>query len=286
MEPLTEVPEDMRELLENYSHISSEDVVKYVQEAVRSLPALHVRSVWPKSLILPIMQRDYIYAVLPWPCLGTSGFMDFTVLKYSSYDRILSELQKSSTLLDIGCGVAQGLRRLAHDGARTENMFGLERAEGLLDRSFDFFKDRDTFKGTLLCADFMDRDNADLKPLEGRFDFIQLSVDPTTFRTLEEQTAACVRAIEFSRPVSDALVMGEIIGRDSVDEAPLPGGQYRHDTSSFFDMWLEAARRTGTLWSVSVQTAAFGRGVDPRWDTPGVRRVAFAAERVVDPRTH
>ncbi|KAK9424193.1 putative Phosphatase activator [Seiridium unicorne] len=225
--PITAVSEDVRDLFENYSRVAPEEVVTHV-----------------------INMRDAIWNVSAWPCVGAFRFIDLSLSRQPSYPQILAALKDTSMLLDIGCCVAQDFRKLVHDGARSENLVGLEVTPGLFDVAYDFFNDGDSLKSTFINADLFDRTNTTVEAMKGTFDYVHLGMILHTWTLLEDQTAACVRVLEFLKPQPGVLIVGQAVGHVLGLES---GAKriFKHNCETFARLWEVVGARTGTTWESS-----------------------------------
>lgn len=207
--------------------------------------------------------------------------MDLSLHQQPSYPRILAALQGSATLLDIGCCIAQDLRKLVHDGARSDNLVGLEVTPGLFDIAFDFFNDHDTFQGEFINADLFDRTNTALIPMRGTFSFVHLGMVLHTW-DLEAQARACARVVEFLKPEPGVLVVGQAVGHLHAQETGDKKKIFRHNRESFQALWDDVGRQTGTSWEVRAELdEGLGIGEKARsWDDPDTRRLRFEVERL------
>lgn len=233
--------------------------------------------------LTPHPQRDKIWDIFPWPCVGQFRFVDLSLTKQPSYPRLLSLLQSGTTLLDIGCCFAQDLRKLAHDGIPSSSLYGLEIQKEFIDLAYEFFADRETFAGRFINADLLDRTNPEMKALEGMFGVVQLGMVLHIW-DLEGQTRACERVVEMLRPEKGAFVVGQSVGNLVAKEFPgRPGSMiWKHDVASFEGMWEEIGRRTGTKWEVRARLDQ-GLGIEGgkrAWDEDSTRRLFFEVERV------
>lgn len=209
--------------------------------------------------------------------------MDLSLSRQASYPRILSLLKSGNErLLDVGCCFAQDLRKLAHDGAPSEALFGLEIQKEFISLGYEFFNDRDTFKGTFINADLLDRENEEVKEVQGTFGIVQLGMVLHIW-DLEGQTRACERVVELLKPEKGVLVVGQSVGNVVGKESPARGRMiYKHDVKSFTRMWEEVGRRTGTEWVVRAKLDE-GLGINEQkrsWDEPSTRRLSFEVARI------
>jgi hypothetical protein len=183
-------------------------------------------------------------------------------------------------LLDLGCCCAQDLRKLVHDGAPSENLWGAELKGAFLEVGYELFLDKETLKAHFMEADIFDAEGP-LKQLEGKMDFIQIGLFLHLF-DLEGQAKACERIVSLMKPEKGSLIVGQQIG--SLEPGPMVIGSkmYKHNVESFEKMWKEVGERTGTEWKVTANISA-GLVVDQSnrfSDDPDARRLVFEIEKV------
>ena len=88
---------------------------------------------------LTIHQREQGFASNPYPCIGLYRFLNLTLLTHPLYNAILQRLKSSdASYLDLGCCFGQDLRQLVNDGVPSERLVGLDIAEPLIERGYDF----------------------------------------------------------------------------------------------------------------------------------------------------
>lgn len=83
------------------------------------------------------------------------------------YTRILERVKAGALFIDLGCGLGQDVRRLAFDGAPSENLYGLDLYSELMELGYELFRDRETLKATFLAQDFFE-DTPLLWKIDGR----------------------------------------------------------------------------------------------------------------------
>jgi hypothetical protein len=82
-------------------------------------------------------------------------------------------MQSGATFLDLGCCVAQDLRKLVYDGAPSKNTYGSDLQADFMNIGYDLFLDKDTLGTTFIAADIFDEsEKSGLKVLEGTVDII------------------------------------------------------------------------------------------------------------------
>lgn len=233
-----------------------------------------------------VPQRDRVWDVFPWPCVGQFRFLDLSLIRHAAYAAILDRLRHAAgaRFLDVGCCFAQDLRKLAHDGAPVASLFGLEVQPEFVDLAFDFFRDADRLPADhFLRADLMDRADARVRALEGSFDIVQLGMILHIWDR-DGQVAACRRVVELLRPEPGSLIVGQSVGHLDGVSAPGRGGKsiFKHNAETFAAMWDEVARETGTKWDVRASLDE-GLGIaeqNRKWDDPRTRRLSFTVQRL------
>ncbi|KAK3324956.1 hypothetical protein B0H66DRAFT_511234 [Apodospora peruviana] len=258
--PIVSVDDPIRDLLENYSRISTDNVIPRINS-----------------------MRDKLWDIFPWPCIGQFRFLDLSLARQPSYPIILERLKSGDRILDIGCCLGQDLRRLAYDGVPVESLCGLEIQNDFLSLASDFFNDSDSgFNATFIQADLFDRTHAELQQVTGTFRIVQLGMILHIW-DLDTQTRACERVVELLQDRKGVMVVGQSVG-DVTGKAVAARGKtiYKHNVGSFAEMWAEVGRRTGTEWVVKAKLDG-GLGIDQQkraWDEPSSRRLSFEVERV------
>lgn len=185
-------------------------------------------------------------------------------------------------MLDLGCCFAQDIRKLVHDGAPSENLWGAELKGEFLDLGYDLFRDRDTLDAHFLEADIFDNEGP-LKQLEGKMGFVQIGLFLHLF-DYAGQLKACERIVSLMKADNGSLILGQQIGSLESGSMKVGSGSsmFKHNVESFERMWKEVEQSTGTKWKV---TAKLDEGVGisekkRKWDDPSTRRLVFEVERI------
>lgn len=182
-------------------------------------------------------------------------------------------------MLDVGCCFAQDIRKLVHDGAPSENLWGLDKQEEFIALAHDFFRDETQFNGRFIVGDLLDRKHGELLAAQGTFGIIQLGMILHTWDR-QGQLDACRRVIELLSSEPDSLIIGQSVGHLDGIESPGRGGKciFKHNAETFREMWDELGRETGTSWYVEASLDE-GLGISQKnrkWDDPRTRRLVFA----------
>lgn len=229
--------------------------------------------------------------------MGSYLFAELALSKLPAYPSILNRLKSdpSSVYLEVGCGLAQDVRKLVADGAPAAQLRGTDLQAGLMACGQDLFRDAeklplgdggDVQGKTFVAADFLDESDASpLRAWEGGADIVHASMFLHCFE-LPTQVRACKRIVALLKPRPGSLFVGRSGGvslaaggaREEEVKGPLRriGGMkqtnYLHDVESFRGMWDQVGRETGTRWEVNAAEEAIddagGRyfsGDEHRW---------------------
>jgi SAM-dependent methyltransferase len=74
-------------------------------------------------------------------------------------------------LLDLGCGFAQDIRKLAFDETPAENLYGVDLHNKPIDLGYNMLRDKESLKSRFVIADIFGP-NSDLKLVNGSIDII------------------------------------------------------------------------------------------------------------------
>ncbi|KAF4611358.1 hypothetical protein G7Y89_g15655 [Cudoniella acicularis] len=214
-----------RELLENYSKIPPAEVEDHIYK-----------------------MRDEAWDVFPYPCIGEFRFLDLAISLSPDYPAVLQRLKSGKeNFLDLGCCVGQELRKVAHDGAVQENLYGSDLRAEFFEMGYRIFLDRDTLKSKFIEADITDANSA-LSGLDGKIDIIYAGSFLHLFN-YEGQIEVCKRLVKLLREKKDSLILGRQVGNTDAGEyvqmTNESGIMYRHNAESFKKMWDEVGEETG-----------------------------------------
>lgn len=184
-------------------------------------------------------------------------FLDFSLATMPSYEEILvrlSNVAASTRLLDVGCCLAQDLRRLVADGAPSENLVGFDLEPRFLSLSYDLFADRESYKGQMVAGNILD-ESADgpVALLGGTIDIAHAASFFHLF-DLEGQVKAGVQLVRLMKTSPGALILGRHLGSSTGQDRSNPAKpgtkMYIHCPDSFKRLWAAISERTGTHWVV------------------------------------
>lgn len=237
-------------------------------------------------------QRDKAWATAPYPCFALWGFTQLgSFTEDPRYQLVVSRLTatgpdaREDKLLDVGCGIGQDVRQLAHVGVAPSRLLASDLYAGLLDAGFDMFRDREAkMKGaTFLVGDVFNKD--ELRGLEGQATIVHAA---NFFHLLsrDKQMVAGARLVQFLRcDAQEAFIFGRQMGSVEAGERETTSSQptrvFLHDQASFQALWDEIGQVTQTKWKVDVEII----GVVPEeyalaYLGEGARLTRFAVWRV------
>jgi SAM-dependent methyltransferase len=206
-------------------------------------------------------------------------------MRLAAYPRILATLKAGGRFLDVGCCLAQDLRKLAFDGAPSGSLYGAELLAPYFDLGYDLFRDRHSLEAHFVQADILD-DGPDspLEPLRGSMDVVHLGMVLHVF-SWEEQRQALERCVELLRPQRGALIVGQAVGHAVGKSSPSHEGRYsfKHSDASFKKLFGEIEQRTGVRFECRARIdEGLGVGNGKRkWDGDAqTRRLYFEVERL------
>ncbi|RMZ38035.1 hypothetical protein AFCA_001996 [Aspergillus flavus] len=210
-----------KELLEIYSGIPSADV------------NVHVARIAKQG-----------WDIVQYPCFRLASFLNLELSQLPVYPRIVDRVKQGALFIDLGCGLGQDIRRLAYDGAPSENMVGLDLREGVIELGYELFKDKNTLKATFLAQNFFE-DTPVLREMIGKFEIVNSGL----FMHLWDwagQVRIGQRMIELLTP-QGGLITGLHSGGREAGDHKAEGWVERciHNEMSFRQMWIEIERLTG-----------------------------------------
>ncbi|KAL8898829.1 MAG: hypothetical protein Q9207_006507 [Kuettlingeria erythrocarpa] len=311
---IKDLPEVTRELFEQYSGIPATDVIDHVQN-----------------------MRSKAFAIYPYPCIGQLRFLNLSLSRHPLYPEVLGRLRPRSHLepqmyesldmsgnvssvsyvhsqpqlfLDLGCCLAQDLRKLVFDGVPSENLHGLDIERGFIDLSYDLFKDRATLKSRFVVED-MFHANAEgnghlneespagegkppsasstphLASLENRMSVIAANSIFHLYN-YSDQLRLAKRVVQLLSPERGSLILGRQVGSAQPGEYTAvnnQGTRYAHDIASFRKFWDQVAKDIGNDCRFRVEAIldeeelGENKSQGQNWSEPNIRRLRFGVWR-------
>lgn len=183
--------------------------------------------------------------------------------------------------LDIGCCLGQDIRKLIHDGAPPENLYGAELTAPFIDLSFELFRDQGIgthfFQADALTP--LDDGESPLGKLRGKIDFIHLGMVLHVFDR-EKQQILLENCISLLKPECGSLILGTAVG--DVEGTQVPAGNFMHSDETFKAIWDGIGKKTGLDFDcrasldngLGIPTAKQKHGSDR------ARRLVFTVQRL------
>lgn len=153
--------------------------------------------------------------------------------------------------MDLGCCFAQDIRKLAHDGAPSENLTGSDLTRGFWDISYDLFRDQAVLKSKFIEADIFDA-ASNLRDIDGQIDILQASSFFHLFDR-DAQAKAIKKVIQLMKPLAGVMVIGRQLGLSQAGENTIfmDTKMYMHNPESWAELWKEVGDETDTKWDVA-----------------------------------
>lgn len=185
--------------------------------------------------------------------------------------------------MDVGCFVGHDLRRLAHDGAPSKNLYGVDIVSHW-DVGFEMFRDQGRFDATFIEADILS-ENLALVPLKKKVDIVSV-LQVLHSWDWDAQVKVAKVLSTFTKPGS--LVVGNQIANPNAHEVTLKSigvPMWRHNPESFEKLWVQVGSETGTKWETQSWMRTFEEmSWDPKdgaWMEEGVGIIEFVVKRVL-----
>ncbi len=219
------------------------------------------------------------------------------------------QLSKPQKFLDLGCCLAQDLRKLVFDGAPSENLYGLDIEEGFIALSYDLFRDKGTLKAQFVVEDMLLADDEKTDLDRTGTSTKEASKSPTTLIPLasldkgvsiiaansffhlynySEQLKLAKRVVQLLSPERGSLILGRQVGSSVPGEYTAvnnKGTRYSHDVASFQRFWDQVADEIGDGRKFRVEATldeeelGENKNKGQNWSEPNIRRLRFGVWR-------
>ena len=222
---------------------------------------------------------------------------------------IVYQHQHPQIFLDLGCCLAQDLRKLVFDGAPSENLYGLDIERRFISLSYDLFRDHDTLKSQFVVADMFlaDEETTDSDVLGPSTQ--KASTSPETIVSLtsldnrvsiiaansffhlynySDQLKLAKRVVRLLSPKPGSLILGRQVGSSVPGEYTAvdnKGTRYAHDVASFHGFWEHVANEVGDGCRFRVEATldeeelGENQNKGTNWSEPNIRRLRFGVWR-------
>jgi 2-polyprenyl-3-methyl-5-hydroxy-6-metoxy-1,4-benzoquinol methylase len=262
---LLEVPEQARQVLEQYSKVPSDEVFPHILQV-----------------------REDAWRTAQYACIAQYRFLDFALPRSSAYPAILERLKTGQhQFLDVGCCLGSELRQLVLDGVNAEHLYGIDIHPQFFEIGYSLFRDADKLNALFLAANILDvSEGSVLHQLRGKIDIIWTSAVLHLF-DWKRQVAAIVSMLKLLKRAPNTMIAGRIMGSQKPGEYPGPrGGEkvYSHDVLSFKKMFHEACDIVGEKWETEVTAKPWTENLKISWTQEsvpdGLIEVEFVAKKL------
>jgi SAM-dependent methyltransferase len=256
-EVLTALHPAAEELLEQYTEISDYEMVPHALQCVSNLDFVLLRH------HLTAIKRDRAWSISPSEFVGQFAFTVPNIQNHPKYREVLARLNRGHTLLDLGCGFGQDIRKLIVDGVNPGTIVGVDIEEGLIACGYEYFQDGDTLSTPFLVGDVLDPDSEVAIAAEGTFNLIWAS-SFYQFWGWEEQLRASIQTARLLKQRRGSMVFGFQLGSSPATEVQrtLSNGrtrhttEFRHDGDSFRRLWEQVKEALGIDFDVRIVSVA------------------------------
>ncbi|KAK0506889.1 hypothetical protein JMJ35_010589 [Cladonia borealis] len=208
--------------------------------------------------------RDSVWEIFPWPCVGEFWFVTLGLSQHPQYDTLLTRLRNQTPptkFLDLGCCLGQDLRKLVHDGAPLEALWGSDYFAKYEGAGQEFFRDKDRFQNRFIAADLFDESpDSGLVPTAGTWDVISIVMFLHMY-DWNRQVQCCRQILKLLSKSKGSMVIGAQTGAIDAEEVVLKppyvaeGEErtvFRHNIKTFTRMWQEVGNEVGVQLDISV----------------------------------
>jgi hypothetical protein len=157
---------------------------------------------------------------------------------------------------------AQDIRKLVHDGAPVDSVYGTDLRKDYFEHGYELFKDGAIIsKDHFIEADILDTNSRSLKFLDGKLDIINSTHVIHVF-TYEDQILFLKRMVSMLKDEKGAMIIGRMTGNEEAGYHLQQGGSaarvttksgvgiWEHNVESFQGLWEKVANATGTEWEL------------------------------------
>lgn len=218
--------------------------------------------------------RDQVWAFAPYPCIGRGWFLLPGLSGMKEWPEVVEAAKEGKTILDLGCGLGQDIRRLYSDAGRdTANLklYASDVNEKLWEMGCELFRDHKMPVAKFLCADAMIyraycSPDAPFGP-EEPFDEVRGQVDVILTSQLLDlfhyNDQRHILGTIFGLSHVGTKVIGRTLGATEGEscednrEGDAQGMRMYHCTRDLKGLWWHAGRDTQTSWKAEVEEVDF-----------------------------
>lgn len=231
-EDITEIPEPLSALLEEYSGVPKQDQRQHILDV-----------------------RNRAYKSHPYPCLGRFRFVDLELSTHPLYnDYIIPKLRAEGgetqpIFLDLGTCLGQDIRKLLFDGVPASRVYGADILPEFIDIGYELFRDEKILpRDHFLCpANVFDKsENNALNGLDGKVDILGVTAVFHLFSD-DQQLEVAIRCLRLLKKESGTrcLVLGGQVGNMNGQESVRANGsrKARHNADTWRSLWEQACEQ-------------------------------------------
>ncbi|OJJ70088.1 hypothetical protein ASPBRDRAFT_56812 [Aspergillus brasiliensis CBS 101740] len=198
-----------------------------------------------------------------YPCIGLWMFLLPGLADFPQFPSLLSKAQEpQSVILDLGCGLGQGLRLLAAHGVPTDRMWAVDVEPGLWTLGYKLFRDAGRMHARFIQGDIQALPDESFSEIRGRVDLVIASQFLHLF-SWDGQMKASKRIVSLSKP--GTMLVGYQQARRRPREYIRPWGMmFYHNQETFTKLWDLVQKQTNTVWSLDVKEVDLAEwGMEP-----------------------
>ena len=184
-----------------------------------------------RTLALQVWQRAM--KINRYRCIESFRFLFPRISSHSQYDTISKDFA-SKWILDIGCNMGTDMRKMIIDGARSENIVGIDLWAEFIELGYELFKDTDTLGCKFYALDILDNDSLDVMRGGGALHrykswFNIIHAGSLLHLLDKEQNSVLFEKINYLL-TGGGIFFGRTVGKDQEIALSIPGG-FRHQYS-------------------------------------------------------
>lgn len=173
-----------------------------------------------------------------------------------------------------------------YDGAPSDRLYGADIEPAFWDLGYELFKDRSTFRARFVEASLLEESPSLLETTKGPVDIVYLG-SVLHLWDWDAQVVAAKNIISLTKVGSE--VFGAQLGCDEGVAIPTgwknnSGTIFYHDGETFKELWKQAAKETGSEWTMETEIKDLSYILpeerDREWMRKGTRTLLFEGKRI------
>ena len=212
--------------------------------------------------------RDKAWAIMPYPSIGCGWFLLAGLSVLEIWPEVVEAAKEGKTVLDLGCGLGQDLRRLHTEVDGPAKLYGIDLSKATWELGCELFGDGNKPVAEFRCVDlkighlvdlntWVDKEGL-LRELRRSTDVILMSQILDLF-SWHEQIAIGETIAGLSKVGTKVIgcTFGTVQGSacEGRTEDEYGSGRFYHDDcSTLTSLWMDIGSSTGTKWKVDVKS--------------------------------